>query len=45
MNVKQIATIWDHPLPARPLRSARRRRERLLTTGRRPEARLPRFYI
>ncbi|MGM0984175.1 MAG: hypothetical protein ACQEXG_12235 [Pseudomonadota bacterium] len=47
MNVKQIATIWDQPLPVRPLRSARRRRssERLLNTSRRSEARLPRFYI
>ncbi|MDI5891332.1 hypothetical protein [Halomonas rhizosphaerae] len=38
-----FATIWDQSLPARPLRSARRRRstERFLTIWSRPEARLP----
>ncbi len=43
MTVMQIPTIWDHPLPARPLRSAQRRRntERFLTIWSRPVARLP----
>lgn len=47
MHVKQIATIWDQPLPASPLRSAKRRRstERSLSTRSRHVARMPRFYL
>lgn len=43
MRQLPFATIWDQPLPARPLRSARRRRstERFLTIWSRPAARLP----
>ncbi|PRY66006.1 hypothetical protein [Halomonas ventosae] len=43
MPLMPFPTIWDQPLPARPLRSARRRRssERFLTIWSRPVARLP----
>ncbi|TDR57231.1 hypothetical protein DFP85_10146 [Halomonas ventosae] len=43
MTNTTFATIWDQPLPARPLRSARRRRstERFLTIWSRPVAYLP----
>ncbi|MDI5921011.1 hypothetical protein QLQ86_09480 [Halomonas sp. LR5S13] len=42
MTDTTFATIWDQSLPARPLRSARRRRstERFLTIWSRPESRL-----
>lgn len=43
MTDMQIPTIWDHPLPMRQARAARRQRlstERFVTFSSRPEARL-----